>query len=162
VQPVPRALELAETGLEAARFRMLAAHSEDDALCALAEILCWIYGLEEWWRRTLGASIYYTERDNRTDGQLVGGLVWARRFAQHELARTADIGDRYSDFLTETFGVLVWRSRSQLPTRKRNRSQTHRRDAFYDQHLADQVVPETIATAQQFFAYLRPLATSSP
>lgn len=158
MQPALRALELGERGLEAARLRMLGAPSEDVALCALTEILCWIYGLEEWYRNHLGT--YYTERDSRTDGQLVGGLVWARTFAQHELARTADIGDLYSDFYTSMFGVLVWRARPQLPPP--NRSETRGRDAFYDRHLSNQVVPETIATAQQFFAHLRSLIAANP
>lgn len=118
-----------------------------------------IYGLEEWYCTHLGNDYYYAERDSRPDGQLVGGLVWARNFAQHELARTADLGDRYSNFFTEMYGVLVWRPRSQLPSPQR--PEKWERDISYDRHLADQVIPETIATAQRFFAHLRP-ATGGP
>lgn len=148
MQQVAPEAERAERGLEGARLRMLEAQSEDEALRALTEALCWVYGLEEWNRHRL--KTYFGDRDSRSDGQLVAGLVWARRFAQHELVTTAELGDHYSDHYTDMYGMLVWLQRGSPPPKS-----SDNRAAFYDEHLADRTVTDTIATAQRFFKYIR-------
>lgn len=137
-----------------ARGRIATATSMEDSVIALGEALNWAHSLEDWHRKRLGNNRYSKERGSRTDGQIVGGLTFARNFDHHDLVTVAAMGDVYTDFFTEMFGTLVWRDKLPPPPNPRI---VHGRDKFYAQHLADKAVLDTLVVAQQFFTYIRPV-----
>lgn len=142
----------AEGALDDALKRIAGATSENEALNAMGEALKWVHSLEEWYRERLGDRNYFAERAQRHDGQLVGGLVYARMFEHHEIVEVADLDDRWTDIWTDLYGVLVWRQ--QLPPPKKP-GLVKGRDVFYERHAADKLVLETLDVARGFFHHMR-------
>jgi len=99
--------------------------------------------------RSGDVNVSYYIREQLSTG---GGLVYARRFEQHEIAKVADLGDQWTDIYTDLYGVLVWRQ--QLPPPKKP-GLVKGRDVFYERHAARKLVLETLGVAQQFFSYIR-------
>ena len=99
--------------------------------------------------RSGDVNVSYYIREQLSTG---GGLVYARRFEQHEIAKVADLGDQWTDIYTDLYGVLVWRQ--QLPPPKKP-GLVQGRDVFYERHAARKLVLETLGVAQQFFSYIR-------
>lgn len=148
----PPGLERKERSLGDELQRVVVAKSEDDSMAALSNALDLIHSLDEYHRERLGKHRYWNELEARREGQIVGALTYVRGFDHHKLAiSTTSLGDRYSDFVTEMVGVLVWRD--ELPFSDRNKP--HGRDVLYQSHVASKPVPDTLAVAQEFFNYIR-------
>jgi len=52
--------------------------------------------------RSGDVNVSYYIREQLSTG---GGLVYARRFEQHEIAKVADLGDQWTDIYTDLYGV---------------------------------------------------------
>ena len=158
-----RELRLAERGFDQAFQRIAAAKSEDDAVIALHDALGSVFSLESFHIRRLDP-IPVKHQPNRgpydahraaakSQGEVVAAMAWARDFAAHELVVTSDLGELLSDVFTETFGVLVWRDKDDLPP---TRFKTHGRDTHYKNRLEGKPVPETLLLAREFFTDIIP------
>ncbi len=99
--------------------------------------------------RSGDVNVSYYIREQLSTG---GGLVYARRFEQHEIAKVADLGDQWTDIYTDLYGVLVWRQ--QLPPPKKP-GLVQGRDVSYERHAADKLVLETLDVARGFFHHMR-------
>ncbi len=125
----PDELRRARRAFEAARKRMCAAESVEELEDELSNMLGQMYRLSEHKASTFpNDSAYYDALKAAVPA--ANASIWARSFDTHQLVVVAEPGDVFSDFMTNMFGVLVWRSLSHLPktTRRGAKASPHRED----------------------------------
>jgi hypothetical protein len=76
-------------------------------------------------------------------GKTALAVVWARKFRTHDVVEVSRAADIYSDYLTNLYGMLAWRPRSDFTT------STDGRDwhLLYDSYLEGRPVLDTLQTA---------------
>jgi hypothetical protein len=128
-------------------FKLLCgATSFDEAADFLSNVLHQLYRLAELAKQASGGSKPFYERLGReAGGEVAAAALWARNFDTHAVVRVAESADMYSDYYTAMYGVLAWRSRSDLPPADPNK--TYGRDALYDACLAGRPVLDTCPVA---------------
>ena len=88
---------------------MCAATTLDDLAIELANALNHLYRLSEHLKRDMGEKPFFERLRSSTELRTVSAIRWVRGFEVHEVTEIAEVGDVYSDFYTEMYGVLVWR-----------------------------------------------------
>jgi hypothetical protein len=137
----------AERAFRASFGRMCAASTFDAAADELSNMLHQLYRLSELAKaRYRGASDFYAALAQRSGGDVAAAMLWARTFDTHSVVRVAAAGDVFSDYMTEMFGVLVWKPRSRLPQADPKYS-AHGRDVLYDRFLDGRPVLDTSQVA---------------
>jgi hypothetical protein len=119
-----------------------------------------LYELESMHRIRLTDSRYFAERAADADGQVVGGMIYARGLAVHKDSDVADLIGRRpftvgrsalggGDTLRGPGVALVWIAFTALPSP--DNPEKHGRDAMYQQHVEGRDVLDTISDAERFF-----------
>jgi hypothetical protein len=78
--------------------------------------------------------------------------MWARTFDTHDTVVVASVGDVFSDFWTELWGVLVWKPLASLPEQVDNHG--HGRHLDYRDVLQGRAVLDTTRRAFDAMAAL--------
>jgi hypothetical protein len=78
-----------------------------------------------------------------SERQAAGGAVWVRTFDTHGAVVVAYMGDSFTDYYTEMYGTLVWRSLTDLP----KKGNAHGHDDEYATQLAGRPVLDTVRRA---------------
>jgi hypothetical protein len=146
-----RGSDVAERGFRTAFRDMCRAANFDDAAVQLSNALHHLYRLSQAGGvRYGGAMPFYAKLYTVPGGEVAGAVLWARSFDTHEAIETgkpvAEPGDRYSDYYTNLYGVLVWKPRAQLPP-PNPKYPAYGRDLLYDQHLDGKAVLDTTQVA---------------
>jgi hypothetical protein len=128
---------------DAASRRMCEAGDEGQLADELSNMLHHLYRLGELqshrWGLTKSA---FNAKVSAVPGAL-GGL-WIRAFDTHEVATVSELGDLISDYYTNIYGVLVWRSHAAMPFAN---SDKDGRYVDYDTNLQDRPVLDTLNAA---------------
>jgi hypothetical protein len=95
--------------------RMCAAPTEADLESELSNLLNHLYRLGELCKRRLGEKTFYSKMVSSDDLRRARAAMWARAFDAHRAAVVAPLGDRFSDFYTEMYGVAAWEPLANLP-----------------------------------------------
>jgi hypothetical protein len=137
--PARRAARIVRA-FNAAFRRLCEARSVEDAEDELSNLLCQLYRLGELVRATMGTdAAFYGALKGTEQGRAADAAMWARKFDTHNAVVVAELGDVWSDFFTEMFGVLVWRPLDQLPQMTAKQGQ----HLGYAGHLAGRSVLDT-------------------
>jgi len=140
-------LHRGEESLKEAIEEMSRAQSERDALKALDGALDRAHSVEEWHKHRLGTR-YFEGRNKSKAGQVLAGLTYARGLTHHQLARTGDLVDAYSNTYSDLYGTMKWRALVQLPPP--HVKEKWDRDKHYECHVQGQGVLDSLKLAQTF------------
>lgn len=145
-------------------------NDEDAVWTALHESLNALHQCEQRAKRADQLS-YFRRRDAATNGQIAGGLIWARGLIEHHDAemrarlfrpfaiaredhspqplvyRPANAGETAMVFVDD----VLWPDRRSLPTPGR-RYKAHQRDTYYDLLVAGRPLIEPLRAARSYFA----------
>ena len=161
---------IAEEGLLESLDRLrdrLQGRSTANPVVSLAEVLGWLYALEEHHRDGLGDGPYFALRSASPEGQALGGLIYARGLFTHSLAEVAGLvtvrpgrtitmgggggrrgrggrGIVHRAAVTEN----SWKLLLELPPP--TRPETKGRDAYYRKHVEGKPVLPPIEAAVTF------------
>jgi hypothetical protein len=131
---------------DAAFLRMCAAKNPEVAEDELSNLLSQIYRLGELVKkRKFGGN---NKRFNAAlcgtlEGSTARATLWARTFDTHDAVVVGKMGDVFSDFFTEMFGILVWRPLTDLP----EQSSKYGQHDDYATYLAGRAVLDTARLA---------------
>jgi hypothetical protein len=105
--------------------RICSATTPADAEDEFSNALNHMYRLNELGKNRLGKDAFHKKLLGSDDLRAARAAIWARTFDVHDVVAVAAMGDVFSDYFTEMFGVLVWNPLANLP------EQTDK----YDRHL---------------------------
>jgi hypothetical protein len=142
-------LTIVRRAFDSAYRRMIECNKPEELIDELSNMLHHLYRLSELRKRRWKAVIQdFTKNDfiarmGQVNGAL--GAIWIRAFDTHEIATVTDVGDRYADVYTATYGVLVWKQPAAMPFLVMPKEIARFDD--YQAHLAGRVVLMTLRTA---------------
>jgi hypothetical protein len=156
--------ELGELGLREAIDRLQGRISDPslgEPIVSLAEVLEWIYTLEEFHKKRIPA--YYYDRLQSVDGQTEAALVYARGLFTHSLQAAAHLvsrptrmiriggGGRRGGGVTIGSGggsAIEWKAFHDLPLP--GKPESHGRDLLYTQHVELRTLLQPLQSAITF------------
>lgn len=89
--------------------RMCAALSEEEAEDEFSNMLHHTYRVSERCRKLLGEGSPRFIGTTLAPIEGAQAVLWARKLDTHDSLLTSELGDVFSDYFTEMFGVLVWK-----------------------------------------------------
>jgi hypothetical protein len=107
--------------------RIWQATTPADAEDEFSNALNHLYRLNELGKNRLGKDAWHQKLLGSDDLRAARAAIWARTFDVHRVVAVAAMGDGYSDYYTDMYGVLVWKPLAELP------DQTDK--AGHDRHL---------------------------
>jgi hypothetical protein len=145
-------LERVRRAFDSAFRRMCAASTEDDIEDELSNLLCHLYRLNELGKgrlvkkfgEKLGKQKFHALLLGSDDLRRARAAVWARTFDAHDVVVVAPLGDGFSDYFTEMFGVAMWAPLANLP------EQTDKDDRHRDYTKFLEGLPVLDTTRQAF------------
>jgi hypothetical protein len=86
----------------------------------LSNLLHQLYRLAEMLKYRMGDARFHVATAGLKEAR---AALWIRTYDTHDLVMSAEVGDRYSDYYTEMYGVLEWKPLASLnlPTDKHGR-----------------------------------------
>lgn len=129
-------------GFEGAFGRMLQASSSAETEIELTNCLHHMYRLSEL-KKTQGHFVNAIWVPKLLTVPGAAGAIWSRKFDTHQIFQISELSDQYSDYFTQMFGVPRWLSSATFNSDPDNLG----RDADYETHLANRVVPDTLRRA---------------
>lgn len=143
-------LHVVRYAFDAAFQRMCEAQSVDDLMAELSNLLHHLCRLRDLCIGRLHDPPYFARAARSAALEAAEGASWARNLDTHQLFRTAQAADMYTDYYAELYGVLAWRPRSELPPRPDG----HDRDLAYVDELEGRPVLDTLRKAFDAMAAL--------
>ncbi len=158
--------ELAETGLSESLARLHDHGDSEKALIPLAEVLSWLYALENLHRSRLGDELYFRHRRGDREGQALAGLMYARGLVAHQMALVGVLFSWPSK--TSTFGgggrrggstiivtgggsTMNWKPLSDLPEPGYDEAKRKEdRRPWYREHVEGRLVVGPVEAAARF------------
>jgi hypothetical protein len=108
-------LDRVRRAFDSAFQRVCASTTPADAENEFSSMLDWLYRLNELGKRRLGDKTFHQRMVGSDDLRAARAAIWARTFDVHDVVAVAAMGDVFSDYFTEMFGVLVWNPLASLP-----------------------------------------------
>jgi hypothetical protein len=147
--PLDRELTSVCRAFDAAFQRMREAANTDTLQDELSNMLHHMYRLGELrMRRWRAGNSAFTENDfTHPVSQIAGalGALWIRCYDTHEIAVISQLTDRYSDYYTNIYGILIWQPVQAMPFIKIPNAANRYTD--YCTNLADKPVLDTLRKA---------------
>jgi hypothetical protein len=122
---------------------MCAAATQSDLEAELSNLLHHLYRLGELCKTHLGMDRFYESLVSSDDLRAARAAMWARTFDTHDIVAVASVGDVYSEFYTEMYGVLVWKPLEALP----EQTDKYKRHLDYRYYLQNRPVLDTTRRA---------------
>lgn len=145
-------LDRIRLAFDAAFQRMCEAATEADLTSELSNVLNQLYRLGELCKTRLTEPIFYNILTSTNDLKAARAARWARAFDTHDIFVVAVIGDLYSNYYTNMYGVLAWKPLNALPVS--SNPAKYGQDADYRAELEGKVILDTLRKAFDALAAL--------